>query len=154
MSKAYNVTTLSIFGIILLTIAGCNSKQSKVPAVAISGQVVHINDSIFKLKIFNYSDLKEWKYAGDLPCIVDFYADWCAPCRQLAPALDEMAKKYEGRLIIYKVDTDKEQLLSQNIGIGSLPTLIFISKTGKPQIARGLIPKDVLEKTINSILTN
>jgi thioredoxin 1 len=154
MSKLSVIIRVSAFALFLILVVGCSSKQTKIESAALSGQVVHINDSLFKAKIFNYSEGKEWKYAGELPCIVDFYADWCSPCRQLSPLLDEMAKKYEGKLIIYKIDTEQERLLTQNIGIGSLPTLIFISKSGKPQVARGLLPKDVLEKAINSILTN
>jgi len=145
---------IGLIGLIFLSFTSCSSGQAQLNNTEARGQVIHINDSLFKQKIFNYSENKEWKYAGDLPCIVDFYADWCAPCRQMAPRMDEMAKKYEGKIIIYKIDVDKERQLAQNIGIGSLPTIIFISKSGKPQIARGAIPKDDLEKAINSILTN
>ena len=139
-------------GLIFLSVISCSSGQAHLKNTEATGQVVHINDSLFKQKIFNYTAKTQWEYAGDKPCIIDFYADWCAPCRQMSPLLEEIAKKYEGKLVVYKVDTDKERLLSQNMGISSLPTLVFCPKSGKPQGSVGAASMEDLEKQINSIL--
>lgn len=106
----------------------------------------------FKEKVFDFEANKEWKFAGDKPCIVDFYADWCSPCRMLAPALSELAAKYAGRLDIYKINTDQEQQLSSLFGIQSIPTLLLIPIDGPPQVVRGALPKENLEKAISEVL--
>ncbi|NJK95599.1 MAG: thioredoxin [Bacteroidales bacterium] len=102
--------------------------------------------------IFNYEVNKEWNYLGDKPAIIDFYADWCGPCRMMAPRLEEVAKEYAGKIIVYKVDTEKEKALSANLGIQSLPTIVFIPRTGKPQATMGALPKESLVKAINEVL--
>jgi len=114
--------------------------------------VVHLTTAEFKKMVFNYEVNKDWKYEGTQPAIVDFYADWCAPCRQLAPLLEEVAKEYNGKLIVYKVDTEKERELAQNMNISGLPTLLFIPAQGKPQMSMGLIPKETLVKAVNEVL--
>jgi thioredoxin len=114
--------------------------------------VVHLTTAEFKKMVFNYEVNKDWKYEGNQPAIVDFYADWCAPCRQLAPLLEEVAKEYNGKIIIYKVDTEKERELTQNMNISGLPTLLFIPAQGKPQMSMGFIPKESLVKAINEVL--
>ncbi len=117
-----------------------------------NSNIIHLNNDQFKKLVFNYEANKEWKYLGTKPAIIDFYADWCGPCRVMAPRLEEISKEYAGKIVVYKVDTDKEQLLSANLGIQSLPTLIFIPKDGKPQAAMGALPKDALVKAINEVL--
>jgi thioredoxin len=102
--------------------------------------------------VFNYETNKEWKYLGNKPAIIDFYASWCGPCRIMTPRLEEIAKEYAGKIIVYKVDTDKEQALSANMGIQSLPTLVFIPQSGKPQASLGAIPKESLVKAIHEVL--
>ncbi len=97
----------------------------------------HLTTEEFKEKVFNYEQNQEWKYQGDKPCIIDFYADWCAPCRMVAPILEELAKEYEGKIDIYKVDTEAEQELAAVFGIRSIPSLLFIPKEGQPQMALG-----------------
>ena len=114
--------------------------------------VVMLDNESFKKLVFNYEVNKEWKYEGDMPAIIDFYADWCAPCRQLSPLVEEIAREYEGKIVVYKVDTEKEKALSQTIGITGLPTLLFIPAKGKPQVSMGLLPKASLVKAINEIL--
>ncbi len=108
--------------------------------------------SDFKEKVFNYESGEEWKYAGNLPAIVDFYADWCGPCKAIAPALEELSKEYEGRLVIYKIDTDKEAELSSLFGIQSIPTLLFIPTSGAPMMQKGALPKNVLQQVIEEKL--
>ncbi len=103
-------------------------------------------------KVFDFENEKEWKYKGDLPAIIDFYADWCGPCKMVSPVLDALSSEYEGRLAIYKVNTDKEQELSMAFGIQSIPSLLFIPKEGQPQMAQGALPKPTLKKAIKDVL--
>lgn len=117
-----------------------------------SDKIVELTDKVFKEKIFNYEASKSWKFEGNLPVIIDFYATWCGPCKVLSPLVEEAAKKYEGKILVYKVDTDKEPRLAQSMGIQSLPTLFFIPVTGQPRTTVGSIPRETLEKAINEIL--
>jgi len=112
----------------------------------------HLTTETFKEKVFNWEENKEWKYEGDLPAIVDFYADWCGPCKMVAPILEEISTAYEGKLHIFKVDTDKEQELAMAFGIQSIPSMLFIPMDDKPQMAAGALPKDALEKVIKDVL--
>ena len=89
---------------------------------------------------------------GDSPVIIDFYADWCPPCRQLSPLVEEVAKEYQGKIAVYKVNTDKEKVLAQSLGITSLPTLLYIPSEGMPQASMGYVPKDTIIKTIKEVL--
>lgn len=107
----------------------------------------------FKDKIFDYENEKDWKYRGELPAIVDFYADWCGPCKMLAPVLDRLAKKYDGKLSIYKVDTEAEQNLAGMFGVQSIPTLLFIPKDGQPRVAMGALPEKEFERIIGELLS-
>ena len=149
--------TKKIFISILISSLFFVNCKSEIPSNASSkgsgenSSVVLTNDS-FKKLVFNYEANKEWKYEGDKPAIIDFYADWCAPCRQLSPLVDEIAKEYAGKIVVYKVDTEKERALAQSIGITGLPTLLFIPAKGKPQLSMGFIPKENLVKAINEIL--
>lgn len=106
----------------------------------------------FKEKIFDYSKEEEWQFKGSLPAIVDFYADWCGPCKAIAPVLEELSKEYEGKVQIYKIDTDKEQELSILFGIQSIPTLLFIPKEGKPMMQKGALPKKAFQQVIEDKL--
>lgn len=117
-----------------------------------TGSVIVLTNEVFKQKIFNYDLNKSWKFEGSLPVIIDFYATWCGPCRQLSPLVEEIAKKYQGKIIVYKVDTDQEQLLAQTMGISSLPTLLFIPTKGQPRSTMGAIPKETIEKAVNEVL--
>lgn len=106
----------------------------------------------FLQKVFDYEKNKEWKFTGDLPCIIDFYADWCQPCKVLAPVLEELSEKYKGKINIYKVDTEKEKELAGAFGIRSIPSILFCPGEGQPQMAQGALPKEQLEKAIKDIL--
>ena len=112
----------------------------------------HLTKETFIEKVFNYENNKEWKFEGDLPCIIDFYADWCNPCKMVAPILEELAKEYEGKLDIYKVDTEKEMELASVFGIRSIPSLLFVPKEGQPQMAMGALPKDTFIKAFKDVL--
>lgn len=106
----------------------------------------------FKEKVFNFDVNKEWKYEGDLPAIIDFYADWCAPCRMVAPVLEELGKKYEGKLHVYKIDTEAEPELAGMFQVQSIPTIFFIPLEGQPSYTMGALPKKELERAINEVL--
>lgn len=111
----------------------------------------YLTKDTFKTKIFNYEENKDWKYEGIRPAIIDFYADWCGPCKMIAPILDELHKEYEGKLDIYKVNTEEENELSEMFGIQSIPSLLFIPVTGQPQMAKGAIPKETFIQAISDI---
>lgn len=106
----------------------------------------------FKEKVFNFEENKEWKFEGDKPVVIDFYADWCGPCKMLSPVLEELSKEYEGKIDIYKVNTDKEQELSSMFGIRSIPSILFCPSDGDPQMAMGALPKDQLKKAFSEVL--
>jgi thioredoxin len=108
----------------------------------------------FKEKIFDYDTVKDWKYQGTLPAIIDFYADWCGPCKMVAPILEELSNEYDNRIVIYKVNTDIEQELAGVFGIQSIPSFLFIDKNGEPMLQPGAFPKHVFKKVIEENLLN
>jgi len=112
----------------------------------------HLTKETFLEKVFNYEKNQEWKFEGNLPCLIDFYADWCGPCKMVAPILDELSKEFEGKINIYKVDTEAEQELSAAFGIRSIPSMLFCPKEGKPQMAMGALPKQAMTDAINEVL--
>lgn len=112
----------------------------------------HLTKETFIKKVFDYENSKEWKFAGELPCIIDFYADWCGPCKMVAPVLEDLAKEYAGKVDIYKVDTEVEQELASVFGIRSIPSILFCPKDGKPQMAMGAMPKESFVNAIGSVL--
>lgn len=113
---------------------------------------VKLTTQDFKDKIFNYETDNNWKYKGSLPAIIDFYADWCGPCKMVAPVLEELSKEYEGKLVIYKVDTEKELELSAVFGIQSIPTFLFIPLEGQPMMQPGALSKKVFRQVIEERL--
>lgn len=112
----------------------------------------HLTKEAFLEKVFNYEQNKEWKFEGDLPCIIDFYADWCQPCKMVAPILEELSEEYKGKINIYKVDTEAQQELSAAFGIRSIPSLLFCPKDEQPQMAQGALPKETFKQVIEDIL--
>lgn len=108
----------------------------------------------FKAKVFDFEKNQDWKFEGKLPCIIDFYADWCGPCKMVAPILEELSNEYEGRINIYKVDTEVEQELSQVFGIRSIPSMLFCPAEGQPRMAQGALPKSSLIQAIDDVLLN
>lgn len=107
----------------------------------------------FLEKVFNFEKNKEWKFEGDLPCIIDFYADWCGPCKMIAPVLEELSNEYKGKVNIYKIDTEVEQELAAAFAIRSIPSMLFCPKDGAPQMSQGALPKHELEKIMNDVLS-
>ena len=112
----------------------------------------HLTKETFLTKVFNYEQNQEWKFEGNLPCLIDFYADWCGPCKMVAPILEELSKEFEGKINIYKVDTEAEQELAAAFVIQSIPSLLFCPKDGKPQMAMGALPKQAMTDAINEVL--
>lgn len=101
----------------------------------------NLTKETFLTKVFNYEQNQEWKFEGELPCLIDFYADWCGPCKMVAPILEELSKEFDGKINIYKVNTEVEQELAAAFGIQSIPSMLFCPKDGKPQMAMGALPK-------------
>ena len=114
--------------------------------------ITHLTAQDFKDKVFNYETEQEWNYKGHLPAIVDFYADWCGPCKAIAPILEELSDEYRDKIVVYKIDTDKEMELSSLFGIQSIPTLLFIPTKGNPMIQKGALPKNILQQVIDQRL--
>ena len=112
----------------------------------------HLTKETFLAKVFDFEKNKDWKFEGDLPCVIDFYADWCQPCKMVAPILEELSKEYEGKINIYKIDTEDQQELAGAFGIKSIPSLLFCPKDGQPQMAQGALPKETLVSAINDVL--
>ncbi len=123
-----------------------NKKENKM-------KTINLSKSEFLTKVMNFEqNPQEWKYLGDKPCIIDFYADWCGPCKMVAPLLEELAKEYDGEIYVYKIDTEKEQELAQAFGIRSIPSLLFVPMNEQPQMVMGALPKSELKKAIDDIL--
>ncbi len=112
----------------------------------------HLTKETFKKKVFDYENHQEWKYEGNLPCLIDFYADWCGPCKMVAPILEELSKEYDGKIHIYKINTEEQTELASVFGIRSIPSLLFCPKDGEPQMAMGALPKQSLTQAIDEIL--
>ena len=142
--------TTKILALALLLVSVLSCSNNAGPAKG--GTTVDLTKSEFQSKVFDFEKSSEWNYQGDVPCVIDFYATWCGPCRMMSPLVEEIARKYDGKIIVYKVDTDKEQLLAQTLGISSLPTLLFIPAKGQPQSSIGAIPNESLEKAVKEIL--
>lgn len=114
----------------------------------------HLTMQSFKEKVFDFEQHKEWHFAGEMPCIIDFYADWCGPCRAVAPVLEQLAQEYAGKVNVYKINTENEPELSAMFGIRSIPTILFVPTAGQPQAAMGALPKQAFVEAINKVLLN
>lgn len=112
----------------------------------------HLNKETFLQKVFDYEKNKEWKYEGNIPALIDFWAPWCGPCRMVGPVLDELSEEYKGKVNFYKVNTDEEQELSAVFGIRSIPSLLFVPAEGQPKMAMGALPKETLVQAIEKEL--
>lgn len=139
-----------IIGVLVLFFAGsintfAQEKESIKPE--------HLTVATFKEKVYNYETNPEnWIFEGDLPCIVDFYADWCKPCKLIAPIIEELATEYEGKINVYKVNTEHQRELSKVFGIRSIPAVLFIPMKGQPQMSTGALPKESYKQAIDEFL--
>ncbi|MEN8224664.1 MAG: thioredoxin domain-containing protein [Bacteroidota bacterium] len=117
------------------------------------GKTIHMNKDMFIERVMDFeSNKEEWIYIGDKPAIIDFYADWCKPCKLIAPIMDELAEEYKGQLYIYKVDTQVERELASVFGIRSIPAVLFIPMKGQPQMSTGALPKETFKSAIDDFL--
>jgi len=114
--------------------------------------IEHLTLDTFKEKVYDFEASKEWKFKGKNPCIIDFYADWCGPCKMVAPVLEELSEEYHCKLDIYKVDTEAEQELAGKFGIRSIPSILFVPKNDKPQMSMGALPKETIRQLIKEAL--
>lgn len=142
-----------IFGILFLAgVVGISSAQKNEVA---EGKVIYLTTADFKKMIYDYEkDGDNWVYKGKLPAIIDFYADWCRPCKMVAPIMEELAKEYKGQIIIYKVNTDKEKELASIFQIRSIPSILYIPKSGKPSMDMGAKTKEAYKQIIDKTLLN
>ena len=144
----------------LIAFAACGGKktenikeENKTTTEVKKMGTIHLTKAEFLAKVANYeTNPTEWKYLGDKPCIIDFYASWCGPCKTIAPILEDLAKEYDGQIYIYKVDTESEQELAAAFGIRSIPTILFCPMGENPQMAQGAMPKDAFKQAIEEVL--
>ncbi len=151
-----------VFASILLALAfsACAKKNNENNTKEINQQkevkkmgTIHLTKAEFLSKVANYEENPtEWKYLGDKPCIIDFYASWCGPCKIIAPILEDLSKEYDGQIYIYKINTEEEQELAAAFGIRSIPTILFCPMSGAPQMAQGALPKDAFKQAITDVL--
>lgn len=141
--------------IVLFALLSTSCAQTKTETQKENASVIQMNKQMFLDKVFDYTTgATEWKFQGEKPAVIDFYATWCGPCRMVAPILKDLAKEYGDSIVIYKVDTDKEKELSMAMGIQSLPTIVFIPKTGQPQVIVGAADKATFRRAIDEVLLN
>jgi thioredoxin 1 len=114
--------------------------------------IEHLTKESFLSKVFNYENNKEWKFEGEKPCLIDFYADWCGPCKIVAPVLEELAVEYGDKLNIFKIDTEQEQELSAVFGIRNIPSFLFVPLEGQPQMAMGALPREIFVQALKEVL--
>lgn len=154
MKKYLAIVAVAILGV--TGFAFTNSSADKTQVVnttdAKPNKVKQMDKDMFKSEIFDYSSSKEWAFKGDKPVIIDFYADWCAPCRMIAPIMKELANDYDGKITVYKVNVDKEKELASLFNVTSIPLLVFIPKDGTPQLLPGAADKATYKKAIEDFL--
>lgn len=121
-------------------------------AAAQNSLVKHINQDEFRAQICDFVQSPTWQYKGKKPCVIDFYATWCGPCRTISPFLDKLSVKYKDQIDVYKIDVDKNRDLAQAFGATSIPLLIFVPFNGEPQANRGALPEAELENAIKTVL--
>lgn len=148
-----NMRKFILLFISLCSFATYTYAQSTAAETDETGKVLAIGKKEFLEKVYDYEkNPHTWTYKGQKPALIDFYADWCGPCRMLSPVLKKLAAQYEDEIVVYKINTDKEQELAAAFGIRSLPTLLFVPVGEMPQVAQGALPEKVLEKGINEVL--
>lgn len=152
---------LTLVTVALFFMSGCKSQPSnsakndepvkKEVAESATVKIEYLTPESFQKKVFNYKG-SEYKYLGDKPCIIDFYASWCGPCKMMAPTLQTVANEYKDKITVYKVDVDAQKELAAAFGISSIPTLLFCPQADKPQMSAGLLSKADLDRAIAEVL--
>jgi len=157
-----------VFSVFLLSFIGCNNlkgnqgqdsievtdhNESKTESAVNDVKPEYLTYETFIEKVWDFeNNPQEWVYKGDVPCVIDFYADWCKPCKMIAPIMDDLASEYDGRVKIYKIDTEKERRLAQVFQIRSIPAVLFSPVEGRPMMQTGALPKDQYIKIIEDEL--
>lgn len=145
-------TIFILFGLAFLLTTSCGNTGG-APTESKEGTVVYLSTEMFKKMVWDYTkNQNTFEYKGNKPCIIDFYADWCKPCKMVAPIMEELAAEYKGKLIIYKVNTDQERELSSLFRIQSIPAILYVPKSGQPQMSVGMQQKTAYVEAINTIL--
>ena len=147
-------------GLMLITLAACGQTKKEIKTESKNQSketktmgTIHLTKAEFLSKVVNFEkNPTVWKYLGDKPCIIDFYASWCGPCKTIAPILEDLAKEYDGQIYIYKINTEEEQELAAAFGIRSIPTILFCPMKGDPQMAQGALPKESFKEAITGVL--
>ncbi len=151
------LTFLLLFSV-ALSLSACSGNNTtgdnaNTGTASTEGTVVKLTAESFKKLVWDYKkNPNEWVYAGDQPCIIDFYADWCRPCKMIAPIMEELSKEYKGKVRIYKVNTDEQRELAGLFNVSSIPAILFVPKNGKPQMSVGAMQKPAYVEAINSVL--
>lgn len=155
-------STLALLALLCLTgvsASACNGGRSAksgteqtVADTLPNASVVVMDKALFLKEVYDYTSQTEWKYQGKLPAIIDLYADWCGPCRRVAPVMQELAKEYAGRIVIYKVNVDQEQELATLFQASSIPLFVFIPMKGLPQLLQGATTKENYKRAIDEFL--
>lgn len=143
MNRILIFTVLSL----VLMLSSCSSSGQ-------NNKVKSLDTKAFKENVFNYDLNSNWKFEGNKPAIVDFYASWCGPCKRMSPVMEELANEYDSKVNVYKVNVDAEQSLAQYFGIQSIPTFLLIPINGKPRIIQGVVAYEAFKNTINENLLN
>lgn len=152
MKKVLVMVALVMVSVIVYAFNDGESINQSKKEVTTNGEVVVMNKEMFLKDVFDYENSKEWKYKGNKPAIIDLYADWCGPCRQVAPIMKELAKEYAGKIVIYKVNVDKQKELAALFNASSIPLFVFIPMNGDPQLFRGAADKATYKKAIDEFL--
>ena len=153
MRSLKSLLLVSVALILVSCSMSAKTEKNETEKTAARGEVSALNKADFLSKVYNYTkNQTQWVYEGNKPAIIDFYADWCGPCKKVSPILEELAAQYKDDIVIYKINVDNEKELASAFGIQSIPTLLFIPKTGKPQIAQGALPKEQFVEQIDNFL--
>jgi thioredoxin len=156
--KSYPIIS---FTALLLIAGSCNpasperqkADQTTVNESSIPAKPQHLTKADFIANVYDFEkNPQSWVFKGNKPCIIDFYADWCGPCKRIAPILEDISAKYAGKINVYKINTDQEQDLARFFGISSIPTVLYCPVNGLPQTTQGAIPKETFEKIISEFL--
>nr|WP_320039014.1 thioredoxin [uncultured Bacteroides sp.] len=149
MKKILIIGTIVVIAIVTYSFAIPQGEKKDKPE---KGVVIQMNNDLYLKNVADYNNTKEWKFKGDKPVVIDFYADWCGPCRMVAPLMKELAKEYEDQIVIYKVNVDNESELATALGIKNLPTILFIPQKGDPQLIVGSADKSTFKRAIDQVL--
>ena len=114
--------------------------------------VVYLTSEQFRARVFDYRTEREWKYKGDMPCVIDFYTTWCGPCKRLAPIMEELSQKYCGQVLFYKMDIEREREVAYIFGISSIPQVLYVPVDGMPSLEKGLYPKEAMVSIIDELV--